>query len=82
MWGEAGTATLALAAVLLLVLGAGRIARRATPGFVVQDASVLRVRGAVSLGPRRRIYLVEAEGARALIVTGGGADLALLLPPS
>lgn len=38
------------------------------------------LRGTLALGPRRRLHLVDAEGVRALILTGGTQDVTVVLP--
>ena len=64
------TAAGALAAVLLLVVLAGRLARltrfarpRGAPGQ-------LRVEEQITLDPRRRLLLIHCDGRRVLLLTG------------
>ena len=65
------TAAGALAAVLLLVVLAGRLARLtrfARPRGAATGQ--LRVEEQISLDPRRRLLLVRCDGRRVLLLTG------------
>jgi flagellar protein FliO/FliZ len=69
------SAVAALIAVLVLIWLAGRVARfggmarRPTTGrsLVVQDV--------IALDVRRRLHLVQCDGRRVLLLTGGGQDV-------
>jgi flagellar biogenesis protein FliO len=74
-------AAASLVAVLAVVLLAGLAARRAWPGAVpAHDASALRLRATLALDARRRLHLVDTAQGAALVLTGGTADLIVLLP--
>ncbi len=76
-----------LAVIVLFILGASRVARllpqRLRPAALQTGAAsqenALTLRGSVALDLRRRVYLVEADGRSALILTGGTADVMLAL---
>ncbi len=70
-----------LAAVLLLILGAGRVARRMPAlRLAAQPGQPIQLRGSLALERGRRLHLVEADGHQALVLTGGSADLMISLP--
>lgn len=71
------TAAGALAAVLALVLLAGRAAR--LTGFVrrVPGGRRLIVQETAMLDQRRRLHLIACDGRHLLLLTGGGSDVAL-----
>ncbi len=76
-------AALSLAAVLLLIAAIAWLLRRA-PGLLPAAApqcAVLHLRATLRLDPRRRLYLVEAEGHQALVLTGGASETIVPLPP-
>ena len=65
------TAVAALAAVLLLILLAGRLARMtrfARPGGAA--GTRLRLQDSLVLDPRRRLLLVQCDGRSVLLLTG------------
>ena len=64
------TAAGALAAVLLLVIVAGRLARLTRFARPRGDAGQLRVEEQIALDPRRRLLLVRCDGRRVLLLTG------------
>ncbi|HTW25739.1 MAG TPA: flagellar biosynthetic protein FliO [Acetobacteraceae bacterium] len=66
---------LALAAVLGLVVLAGRAARLG--GFAPRGGvgRRIQVQETTALDPRRRLHLVSCDGRAVLLLTGGGADL-------
>ena len=67
------TAVAALAAVLLLVLAAGRLARMG--GLAPARAGKrLALREALALDARRRLLIVACDDRELLILTGQGAD--------
>ena len=70
-----------LAAVLLLILGAARLARfvpslRLAP----QPDGAVMLRGSLALDRGRRLHLVEAAGQHALVLTGAAGDVMISLP--
>ncbi len=72
------TALAALAVVLALIWGAGRLARALglglrRPGGHASRA--LSVEEALALDQRRRLVLVRCAERRVLLLTGGGTDL-------
>lgn len=68
------TAAAALAAVVALVLAAGRLAPRL--GFAIRRGNgALRLEESLALDPRRRLHLVTCGNRRVLLLTGGGADV-------
>ena len=64
------TAAGALAAVLLLVLLAGRLARFTRLARPRGASGQLRVEEQITLDPRRRLLLVRCDGRRVLLLTG------------
>ena len=73
-----------LALIVLLILGASRLARflplrlrQAMPQAGQAPENGMILRGSLALDLRRRLYLVEAGGQPTLILTGGAADLML-----
>ncbi len=80
MLTQALTATAACAAIIGLILLAGRAARRFTLPRVEGDTAKLAHRGCLALDRTRRLHLVDACGQTALILTGGTADAMLVLP--
>lgn len=75
-------AILWLGVVVLLILAASRAARL-LPGLrqQAQGAGELAIRGSLVLDSRRRIYLLDASGSQALVLTGGASDVVFGLPP-
>jgi flagellar protein FliO/FliZ len=63
------TAAAALGAVLLLVLLAGRLARR-TRFARAGGTGRLRIEESLALDPRRRLVLVRCDGRFVLLLTG------------
>ncbi len=82
MAGQAVLGLLALGAVVLLILGAARVAR-AVPALRVpgQAAGAVALRSTLALDRGRRLHLVEAAGREVLLLTGGATDCLLILPP-
>lgn len=72
-----------LGLVLLLIVAASRLMRH-LPAFRQnsQGSGKLTIIGSLALDPRRRIFLVEASGREALVLTGGVTDVILSLPGS
>ena len=64
------TAAGALAAVLLLVVLAGRLARLTRFARPRGATGHLRVEEQIALDPRRRLLLVHCDGRRVLLLTG------------
>ncbi len=75
---------LALGAVLLLILGLSWLARQfpAWRNTAGANAAAPVLLGSLALDTRRRLHLVEVQGARALVLTGGVTDILVCLPPS
>jgi len=75
-------AVFSLGAVLLLILGLSWLARQAPAwrprGAATAAAPVLL--GSLALDARRRLHLVEVQGVRALVLTGGVTDILVCLP--
>ncbi len=73
----------ALGFVLLLILLAARGARL-LPAVkaAAQGSASIRLRGTLALDARRRLYLVEADGLQALVLTGGAQDVLLPWRPA
>ena len=70
-----------LAAVLLLIVGAARLARRLPAlRLAAQPGQPVALRGSLALDRGRRLHLVEVAGHQALVLTGGGADVMISLP--
>ncbi len=76
----AAQAAAALAAVLALVLLAGRAARRHAPATRGLDPAALRLRATLALDARRRVHLLETPSGLVLALTGGTADQLIPLP--
>jgi len=73
---------LALGAVLLLILGLSWAARQ-VPAWRPRgatNASAPVLLGTLALDARRRLHLVEVQGGRALVLTGGVTDILVCLP--
>ncbi|HTR16584.1 MAG TPA: flagellar biosynthetic protein FliO [Acetobacteraceae bacterium] len=70
------TALAALAAVLALILLARQAVRLAGGGRGTVGR-LLRVSETVPLDGRRRLHLIDCDGRRALLLTGGPQDLLL-----
>jgi flagellar protein FliO/FliZ len=69
-----------LVAVLALIWLAGRAARFG--GLARRPASgrLLSVQDVIALGSRRRLYLIECQDRRVLLLTGGGQDVVVGWP--
>ncbi len=75
-------AVLSLGAVLLVILGLSWLAKQA-PGWRPRGAAsgeAPMLLGSLALDARRRLHLVEVQGARALVLTGGVTDILVCLP--
>lgn len=68
------TAAAALAAVIALILLAGRLARRAGLGPAARGSGRLVIEEALPLDARRRLLLVRCDGRALLLLTGGPQD--------
>lgn len=66
----------ALAAVLILVLVSGRMAR-VVLARRPQAGRRLALRETLALDPRRKLLLVACDGREAVLLTGGPADLVI-----
>ena len=75
-------AVFSLGAVLLLILGLSWLARRlpAWQPHGTASAATPVLLGSLALDARRRLHLVEVQGARALVLTGGVTDILVCLP--
>lgn len=62
----------ALAAVLLLIWGAARLARQR--GMAQPAAGRLGVRSVCAVDPRRRLVLITCDGREGLLLTGPAGD--------
>jgi hypothetical protein len=74
-------ATLALGAVLGVILLLSRLAR-SIPGLLPARSALGRAPvlcGSLALDSRRRLHLVEIEGRQALVLTGGATDVVVCL---
>ena len=72
----------ALALVLALAVGAGRLARLVRPAIAGQETGSLRVIERVALDNRRRLTLVRCAGREMLLLTGGPSDVAVASWPA
>jgi flagellar protein FliO/FliZ len=74
------TVVATLAAVLALIWLAGRAARFS--GLARRPASgrLLSVQDVIALDSRRRLYLIECQGRRVMLLTGGGQDVVVGWP--
>jgi flagellar protein FliO/FliZ len=77
------TALAALAAVLMLIWLAGRLARFGGIAQRAPGSRILVVRDVLALDARRRLHLIECEKRRFLLLTGGAQDVVVgwLDPP-
>jgi hypothetical protein len=75
-------ACLALAAVIALILAAARFlaVSGAFGGGRPAGQGALLLRATVALDTRRRLHLLQADGASVLVLTGGPADHLVTLP--
>ncbi len=75
-WGQTATAAVALASVLALILILSWI-RRKIPMASLRGRTpgLLAIRETLVIDPRRRLHLIEIQGAQALLLTGGGRDI-------
>jgi flagellar protein FliO/FliZ len=67
----------ALALVLALAAGAGRLARLLRPALAGPASSGIRVLDRLALDNRRRLTLVRCRGRDVLLLTGGASDVAV-----
>jgi flagellar protein FliO/FliZ len=67
----------ALALVLALAAGAGRLARLLRPALPGQDTAGIQVLERVPIDSRRRLTLVRCRGREVLLLTGGPRDVAV-----
>jgi flagellar biogenesis protein FliO len=75
-------AVFTLGAVLLLILGLSRVARKFPtwkPRGTANGASPVLI-GTLALDARRRLHLVDVQGVKALVLTGGVTDILVCLP--
>ncbi len=73
-----GALALVLGMIVLLRYGV----RLVGPAGRLRDSSApLLVAGRLGLDNRRRLYLIEAGSGQVLVLTGGGSDVMLPLPP-
>jgi flagellar protein FliO/FliZ len=74
------TVAATLVAVLALIWLAGRAARFS--GLARRPASgrLLSVQDVIALDSRRRLYLIECQDRRVLVLTGGGQDVVVGWP--
>jgi flagellar protein FliO/FliZ len=74
------TVAVTLVAVLALIWLAGRAARFG--GLARRPASgrLLSVQDVIALDSRRRLYLIECQDKRVLLLTGGGQDVVVGWP--
>jgi|GEM_PF-6659953 hypothetical protein len=78
---QAAFSAIALAAVILLILLAGRAGRLFPALGPRPGAGALKLLGSLPLDGRRRLHLIEAAGHQALVLTGGGSDVVALITP-
>jgi hypothetical protein len=78
---QALVAVLCLCAVVLLILGAARLAQ-AVPALRTQRqaASGLNLAATLALDRHRRLHLMDIDGRQVLLLTGGGSDVMIALP--
>lgn len=77
-WLEAG---LSLLLVVALILAAGKLARWRGVQRAVAGARLAPV-ATLAIDARRRLHLVECDGRRVLLLTGGGDAMLPLDPPA
>lgn len=65
----------ALLGVLLLMFGAGQLARRRIGGAMPRGARRIAVVEVTPIDARRRAVLLRVDGREALVMTGGGGDV-------
>ena len=82
MAGQGLMAAVCLGIVVLLILGASRAARwlPALQRSARPDGALVLL-GSLALDGRRRVHLIQAGASHALLLTGGGSDVILGLPP-
>ena len=69
------TAVATLVAVLALIWLAGRAARLGGLARRPASGGLLLVQDVIALDARRRLYLIECQDRRVLLLTGGGQDV-------
>jgi hypothetical protein len=79
---QAAFSAIALAAVILLIMLAGRAGRLFPALGTRANAGVVKLLGSLPLEGRRRLHLIEAGGHQALVLTGGGSDVVALIAPT
>jgi hypothetical protein len=72
-------ACLALLGVVALILLAARLARSRLPALRTCPATHLKLTDTLALDPTRRLHLLDCDGCRVLLLTGGGSDVMLPL---
>jgi flagellar biogenesis protein FliO len=74
---------LALATILLAILLGARVARRLNWSGLASGSrgAAPALLGSLALDTRRRLHLVDVQGRAALVLTGGGSDVIVCLPP-
>lgn len=76
--GQIAASLAALAAILALIVLAGRLAR--TRLMSQSTTAALRLRASLALDTRRRLHLVETDAGAVLVLTGGTRDQLLAWP--
>ena len=74
------TAAATLVAVLALIWLAGRAARFGGLARRPTSGRLLSVLDVIALDARRRLYLIECQDKRVLLLTGGGQDVVVAWP--
>jgi flagellar protein FliO/FliZ len=74
------TAAATLLAVLALIWLAGRAARLGGLARRPASGGFLAVKDVIALDSRRRLYLIQYQDRRVLLLTGGGQDIVVGWP--
>ena len=79
---EGLVALVSLGAVLLLIWGLSWLARQVPSWRMAAPAKGAApvLLGSVALDARRRLFLVEVQGEKALVLTGGATEILVCLP--
>ncbi len=79
VWADNSHAMLGLATLLVAAAAVLIWLRRYRPHNEATQSAFRRV-GSFALDPRRRLHLIEIDGQRALVLTGGANDFLIAWP--
>ena len=68
------TGLLSLAGIIAFILLAARFMRHRLDTVALDPSKSLKLKETLAIDSRRRIHVIECEGHRALIMTGGPQD--------